>query len=115
MAEYLILIYGDESALGAADAETMNVMMKGHVEFQERNGSALRGGNALQPTGTATSLREDSSGGFVITDGPFAETKEALGGYYLIEAADLDEALAVAKQVPMPSGGVEVRPIRTFD
>jgi hypothetical protein len=115
MAEYLILIYADESALGAADAETTNVMMKGHVEFQERNGSALRGGNALQPIGTATSLREDASGGFVITDGPFAETKEALGGYYLVEAADLDEALALAKQVPMPAGGVEVRPIRTFD
>ncbi len=114
MAEYLVLIYGDESVLGA-DAEASNVMMKGHLEFQERNGSALRGGNALQPTGTATSLREDSSGGFVITDGPFAETKEALGGYYLIEAADLDEALALAKQVPMPAGGLEVRPIRTFD
>ena len=48
------------------------------------------------------------------TDGAFAETKEALGGYYLIEAADLDEALALAKQVPAPFGGVEVRPIRTF-
>ncbi len=52
---------------------------------------------------------------FTATDGPFAETKEALGGYYLIEAADLDEALAVAKQVPAPFGGVEVRPVRTFD
>jgi hypothetical protein len=49
-----------------------------------------------------------------VTDGAFAETKEALGGYYLVEAADLDEALALAKQVPMPFGGVEVRPIRTF-
>jgi hypothetical protein len=50
-----------------------------------------------------------------ITDGAFAETKEALGGYYLIEAADLDEAMAIAKQVPTPFGGVEVRPIRTFE
>ena len=50
-----------------------------------------------------------------MTDGPFAETKEQLGGYYLIEAADLDAALAVAKQVPMSGGGVEVRPIRVFN
>jgi hypothetical protein len=115
MAEYLILIYGDESALGGADAEVTNKMMQGHVQFGENNAKALRGGNALQPTATATSLRSDGAGGFSVTDGAFAETKEALGGYYLIEAADLDEALAVAKQVPMPAGGVEVRPIRTFD
>lgn len=115
MAEYLILIYGDEAAVGATDAEGLNQMMKGHLEFQEGNGAALRGGNALQPTATATSVRENSSGGFTVTDGPFAETKEALGGYYLVEAADLDEALSLAKQIPMPAGGVEVRPIRTFD
>ena len=115
MAEYLVLIYGDESALENSGAEASNKMMKGHQEFGERNAAALRGGNALQPTATATSLREDSSGGFVVTDGAFAETKEALGGYYLVEAADLDEALALAKQIPMPHGGVEVRPIRTLD
>ncbi len=115
MAEYLILIYGDEAEIGKTDAEGFNQMMKGHQEFGERNAAALRGGNALQATGTATSVREDSSGGFVVTDGPFAETKEALGGYYLVEAADLDEALSLAKQIPMPAGGVEVRPIRTFD
>jgi hypothetical protein len=50
-----------------------------------------------------------------MTDGPFAETKEALGGYYVIDAADLDQALAIAKQVPAPFGGVEVRPVRTVD
>jgi hypothetical protein len=115
MAEYLILIHGDESALGNAGAEASDKMMKGHMEFQERNAAALRGGNALQPTSTATSVRPDSSGGFAVTDGAFTETKEALGGYYLVEAADLDEALALAKEIPMPAGGVEVRPIRTFD
>ena len=111
----LVLIYGDESASGGADAEASNQVMKGHQVFGERNAAALRGGNALQPTASATSIREDSAGGFVVTDGPFAETKEALGGYYLVEAADLDEALALAQQIPMPFGGVEVRPIRTFD
>lgn len=59
----------------------------------------------------ATSIRTDADGTMVVTDGAFAETKEALGGYYLIDVADLDEAIAVAKQVPAPSGGVEVRPI----
>ena len=93
-----------------ADAETFAEIIKGHQDFGEKNGAALRGGNALQPTATATSIRRDASGGFAITDGAFAETKEALGGYYLIEAADLDEAIAVAKQVPAPFGGVEVRP-----
>jgi hypothetical protein len=115
MSEYLILIYGEEAALGNPDPEAFGQMMKGHQVFGERNAAALRGGNALQPTATATSLRSDSSGGFTVTDGPFAETKEALGGYYLVEAADLDEALALAKQIPAPFGGVEVRPIRTFD
>jgi len=115
MAEYLILIYGEESKLSEPEPEAFNQMMKGHQVFGERNAAALRGGNALQPTATATSLRRDGAGEFVVTDGAFAETKEALGGYYLVEAADLDEALALAKQVPAPSGGVEVRPIRTFD
>ena len=114
MAEYLILIYGDESVAENAALEDTNIMMKGHQEFGERNAAALRGGNALQSTATATAIRQDASGGFVVTDGAFAETKEALGGYYLVEAADLDEALALAKQVPIPAGGVEVRPIRTF-
>ena len=115
MAEYLILIYGDEAAYAKADPATGDQMMKEHVVFGERNAASLRGGNALQPTSTATSLRTDSSGNVSVTDGAFAETKEALGGYYLIEAADLDEALAIAKQVPAPTGGVEVRPIRVFD
>ena len=63
---------------------------------------------------TATSIRKNASGEFVTTDGPFAETKEAIGGYYVIEAADLDEAIAIASQVPAEFGGVEVRPIRVF-
>ena len=66
---------------------------------------------ALQPTGTATSVR----GGSEVTDGPFVETKEALGGYYLIDAPDLDTALAIGKLCPARFGGVEVRPVMTFD
>jgi hypothetical protein len=89
--------------------------MAEHETFGKNNASKLRGGNALHPTSSATSLRRDASGKLLVTDGAFAETKEALGGYYLIEAADLDEAIAIAGQVPAPFGGVEVRPIRVFD
>ena len=89
--------------------------MEAHNAFGAANGAALSGGNALTPSDSATSIRTDASGELTVTDGPFVETKEALGGYYLIEAADLDEAIAIAKQVPARFGGVEVRPIRVFD
>jgi hypothetical protein len=111
MAEYLILIYGDEKAIVEADQALFEQTMKGHNAFAEKHGAALRGGKALWGTDTATSIREDGT----VTDGPFAETKEGLGGYYVIEAASLDEAIAIAKDVPAPLGGVEVRPVRTFD
>jgi hypothetical protein len=115
MAQYLVLIYEDETAWEAADAEAVERNMGDHRRFIEANGAALQGGNALQPTTTATSVHRDASGRVTVTDGAFAETKEALGGYYVIEADDLDEALAVAKQVPAPFGGVEVRPMRPME
>jgi hypothetical protein len=112
MSEYLILIYGDEQAYAAADDAFAHQLMEAHNRFSEQvaeQGAKMVGGNALQNTDTATSVRGD-----VVTDGPFAETKEALGGYYLIEANDLDHALAIAKLCPAPFGGVEVRPILDF-
>lgn len=115
MAQYLVLIYEDEMAYASATEAELAEVMADHNTFTEVAGKGLVGGNALQPTGTATSIRKDSDGGFVVTDGAFAETKEALGGYYLLEAADLDEALRLAKAVPASRGGVEVRPIMTFD
>ncbi len=115
MAQYLVLIYEDEAAWASADQQTYEQVLKGHQAFGESNAAGLRGGNALQPTSTATCIRRDAAGNPAVTDGPFAETKEALGGYYLIEAANLDDAIAIAKQVPAPFGGVEVRPIRVFD
>lgn len=113
MSQYLVLIYGDEKAGAEAGQGFWDDVHKAHGEFGEKHGQKLAGGNALQGTDTATSIRA-ASGGFTVTDGPFAETKEALGGYYLIEAGDLDEAIAIAKDVPMPNGGVEVRPIQDF-
>ena len=109
MAEYLILIYEDEKAYGEPSPEVWETAMKAHSRFAEQIvelGGKMLGGNALQPSTTATSIRGD-----VVTDGPFAETKEGLGGYYLIDAADLDQALAIGKLCPAPHGGVEVRPI----
>jgi hypothetical protein len=112
MPEYLLLIHADENAMAATGPAGFATMMAEHQKFSEHNAAALRGGNALQPTSTATTVRPDGAGGCTVTDGPFAETKEALSGYYLIEAADLDAALAVARQVPVPpSGGLEVRPV----
>jgi hypothetical protein len=109
MAQYLILIYEDEKAYIDPSPQVWQQAMEAHTRFATQvpeKGGQLLGGNALQPTTTATSVRDD-----VVTDGPFAETKEALGGYYLIEAADLDQALDIAKLCPAPYGGVEVRPI----
>ena len=114
MPDYLLLIYEDENRCENAGPETLADVLAGHGAFAEKHGTSIRGGHALQPTATATCVRHDLDGGVTVTDGAFAETKEAMGGYYLIEAADLDEALRMAKDVPAPFGGVEIRPIRIF-
>jgi hypothetical protein len=111
MAKYLILIYGDETANDFSSPEAFDAMMKAHNDFGSKHGKTILGGEALMPSSTGTSIRA----GGAITDGPFAETKEALGGYYLVEAADLDEAIAIGKDCPAPNGGVEVRPLMQFD
>jgi hypothetical protein len=114
MAQYLILIYEDEASYATATPEVWNEILEEHNRFAagvDGLGGKLVRGSALQPTTTATSVR----GGSEVTDGPFVETKEALGGYYLVEAPDLDTALAVARTVPARFGGVEVRPVMVFD
>jgi hypothetical protein len=112
MAQYLILIYEDESQYATASEQVLGELMQAHQRFAEQVpslGGKMDGGNALQPTSTATTIRGD-----VVTDGPFVESKEALGGYYLVTADDLDQALAIAKACPARFGGVEVRPIMEF-
>jgi hypothetical protein len=114
MTQYMILIYEDEASYETASPEVLGEVMQAHNDFAaevERHGAKLLGGQALQSTGTATSVR----GGKDVTDGPFVETKEVLGGYYLVDAPDLDTALAVAKTVPARFGGVEVRPVMIFE
>ncbi|HEY3751168.1 MAG TPA: YciI family protein [Pseudonocardiaceae bacterium] len=91
--------------------------MKGYQEFGEAAAAVIRGGNALYPTATATTVRVNGGkGGDVITtDGPYAETKEAITGFYLLECADLDEAVAQAAKIPAAwTGAVEVRPVIQF-
>jgi hypothetical protein len=73
------------------------------------------GGEGLQPSATATTVRIQADGDPIVSDGPFAETKEQLGGYYLLDCKDLDEALAWAKRIPMPGGTVEVRPVMDYE
>jgi hypothetical protein len=112
--QYLLMIYDEESrsaGMGKAewDAETAE-----YIVFGKENAKAILGGNALQPTSVATTVRV-RNGKTLTTDGPFAETKEQLGGYYLVEAGDLDEAIAIAAKIPWARyGSIEVRPIMTF-
>jgi hypothetical protein len=113
VAEYMILILEDENAYATASPEVFQQVAEAHGRFAEQveeKGGKIVEGRALQPTSTATSIRSD-----VVTDGPFIETKEALGGFYLIEARDLDHALEIAKLCPARFGGVEVRPIMVFE
>lgn len=114
MAQYAIFIYEDEAAWANAGEGEFGQVLQEHSVFGQRNAAAIRGGSALELTDTATSLRRDPSGEVLITDGAFVETKEALGGYYVIEVANLDEAIEVARQVPARYGGVEVRPLRVL-
>lgn len=109
MAQYAILIYEAESGYANGDQQLFQEIMEAHGRFASQvgeKGGKLLGGDALEPTTTATSIRND-----LVTDGPFVETKEALGGFYLIEARDLDHAIEIAKLCPAKFGGVEVRPI----
>jgi hypothetical protein len=111
MANYLILIYDSEAEWAKADESIGEVVMNEHMQFAHANGAALRGGTRLGGSETATSIRRGSDGTVTLTDGTFAETKEVLAGFYIIEAGDLDAAIEIAKQVPARFGGVEVRPI----
>lgn len=107
MAKYLVLIYGDETQWAAMSAQEVDALQEGHRAFHEAAGDRLLGGHELEPPSTARSVRR-----LGVTDGPFVETKEGIGGYYVIEAADLDEATALASRLPevqAPHSGVEVR------
>lgn len=118
MPKYAALIYSEEADPASVSPEEGQEVMADYMEFGRNNDESIVGGEALHPTTTATTIHvEGGKGGKpVFTDGPFAETKEALGGFYLLDVADLDTALKVAQQIPGAwHGRVEVRPVMEFD
>ena len=113
---YALLIYGDETGLETATEEQMGAVMAAYRGFTREvtDKGIMLGGEALQPTPTATSVRV-RDGETLTSDGPFAETKEQLGGFYLLECKDLDEAIEYAAKIPgAASGSIEVRPIQEY-
>ncbi|MFW6091601.1 MAG: YciI family protein [Actinomycetota bacterium] len=111
MAQYAVLLFERETPGGMADMPPE--VMEAHGKLPERiaeQGGRVVAGMALEPAATATAIRGD-----LVTDGPFIETKEALAGVFVLEARDLDHALALAKLTPIVDGGVEVRPLIGFD
>ena len=114
---YLCLIYDEEKRSNARSPKEAEAFTKEYFTFTEgiqKSGHYL-GGNDLQPVKNATTVRV-RSGRLSTTDGPFAETKEQLGGYYLIEAKDLDEATKIAARIPSARiGSIEVRPVMVFN
>jgi hypothetical protein len=115
--KYLALIYDDEKLGGTPEAQqaVFNEYMAYEEWLAKTHAGKKLGGEALQPTSTATTIRI-RDGKRLMTDGPFAETREALGGYYLFEAKDLDEAIKLAEKIPsVKVGSIEVRPVMSFD
>jgi hypothetical protein len=114
MAKYMLLIFGETEQWNAMTPAQSEAHMAAHGTFAATAGSALVDGAQLEAESTATTLRTDGSGGISVTDGPFLETKEALGGYYVIEASDLDGAIKAASMLPEVQhrhSGVEIRPV----
>ena len=114
--QYLMLIYADEAAVATMTPEQRKSMMSAYQRFttETQNKKVYLGGNPLQSTASATTVRL-RDGKTLTTDGPFAETKEQLGGYYLLDCKNLDEALEYAARIPGAAyGSIEVRPIMVF-
>lgn len=111
--QYMLLIHEDEQAFqGLTEAERQSIYAEYRQYSQEISASGhYISGSELQPTSTATSVRV-RDGKRLVTDGPFAETREQLGGYYLVEAKHLDDAIALAARIPSArTGTIEVRPL----
>jgi hypothetical protein len=115
--QYILLIYGDEGARETRSDEENGQIYQAYGAFSKelQDSGAMVAGDALEPTDTATTVRVQNDD-VLTTDGPFAETKEQLGGYYLIEADSLDEAIGWAAKIPgARHGSVEVRPVMVFE
>jgi hypothetical protein len=114
MAKYLILIYGSEQEWNAQTPDELDAKEAGHRAFSAAAGTGRLSGEELESVTTATTLRASGGDTPIVTDGPFMETKEALGGFYIVDVPDLDAAVALARMLPElheRHGAVEVRPI----
>ena len=117
--QYMLLIYNNEKAWEELPESERNAMFGEYMQFTNdiKASGHWRAGDALQPIHTATTVRV-RGGKTQTTDGPFAETRETLGGYYIVEAKDLDEATKIAARIPdarIGNGSVEIRPVMVFE
>ena len=115
--KYLCLIYDDEAKMATMTEDDAKAFMGEYFAFTEgiKNSGHYVGGEALKPVNTATTVRM-RNGKMSTTDGPFAETKEQLGGFYILDCKDLDEAIELAAKIPAAKeGSVEIRPVMEFD
>jgi hypothetical protein len=115
--QYLLMIYRNEAEIGKMDPTARKKLTAEYGAFTQSiiQSGHFKAGDGLQPTTTATTVRV-RDGKALTTDGPFAETREQLGGYYLVEARDLDTALGIAARIPCAkSGSIEVRPVMVYD
>lgn len=112
---YVLLIYANEAAASQKSKQEQDALMAAYMAFGEEFKEKIVGGDALLSISSATTVRV-REGKTLTTDGPFAETKEQLGGYYLVNCKDLDEAIQVAARIPdAANGSIEVRPVMEFD
>lgn len=115
--QYMLLIYGDQSSWDTRTEEERGQIFQAYGAFTQelQDSGAMVAGDALEPTDTATTVRVQNDD-VLTTDGPFAETKEQLGGFYLLDVKDLDEAIEWAAKIPGAQfGSVEIRPVMVFD
>lgn len=115
---YMLVIAGEEGRMDDATPEQMKAVMAAWDKFTQEtvDSGAFIAGEGLQPSATATTVQIPADGGEpTVTDGPFAESKEQVGGFYLLECKDLDEALDWAKRIPAQGGFVEVRPVMDYE
>ena len=113
---YLLLIYSDETKTRTQEQTDQSIARHTQAIAEATRRGILRGVAPLFPTSSATTVRQQRDGVFLVTDGPFAETKEQLGGYYILECDNLDEAIDFARRIPPCSGTgcIEIRPIQAL-
>jgi hypothetical protein len=114
--KYLLALISEEGGMEDASPEEMKAVMDAWSAYSQEavDNGAFLAGEGLQPSTTASTVRIEE-GRATVTDGPFAESKEQLGGFYLLECKDLDEALEYAKRIPYQNGSVEVRPVMDYE